>query len=70
MVSVESLLYRGVKNYLQSHIVNEKHLVVMFASVYTEENVGFWKKKKMMSVTTVEHYFVNLFEILWFNKAP
>lgn len=34
--------------------------------VYTEENVKVSgrKKKIFMSVTTVEHYFVNLFEIL------
>lgn len=65
LVSVESLLSKRRKNYLQSHIVNEKHLVVMFVFVYTGENVSFWKKKKIfMSVTAVEHYFVNLFEIL------
>lgn len=47
LISVESLSYYRLKNELQSHVVNEKHFVVMFVCVYTEENMGFWMKKKM-----------------------
>lgn len=67
---------------LQSHIVNEKHFVVMFVSVYiylySEENMGFWMRKclsRANSVTFIicQSFFSSLLfflGILWFNKAP
>lgn len=64
-VFVESLLLKRTEE-IQSHVVNQMHLVVMFFFGYTEGNVHFWKEKKIfMSVTTVEHYFVFCFSFFF-----
>lgn len=66
-------------NYLQSQIVNEKHLAVMLFGLVFQGGFSFFlwvvfciyrkctfleRGKIFMSSKAVKHYFVNLFEIL------
>lgn len=65
LISVESLSYYSLKNELQSHVVNEKHFVVMFVCVYTEDNMGFgWKKNVCHVQIALFSSYVNLFFFL------